>query len=314
MALTVSVVVPSYRRPAMLQHCLRGLAQQTRPADEIVVVRRFDDDETAAMISTAPVPVLDVAVETPGLLAAMRAGVAQSAGEVIAFTDDDAIARPDWLAVLLDHYSLTGVGGVGGRDVTQPPRKEIERPSTGVGRVNEWGKLYGFHHVGVGEHSDVQVLKGVNMSFRRVALALPRQLRGAGAEVHNEIAISLWARAQGWRLIYDPGAVVDHSLGPRFDVDQRDRPAPQGVSNEAYNLVFTLLSLEPSLTRRRVAFGLLVGDRATPGLARAVVALAMGQPEVAHRLGPALGGQLAALRDLARGQRVEMVPASQLVA
>ena len=307
MALTVSVVVPSYRRPDQLADCLAGLDRLERPADEVVVVRREDDRATADAIASAPLRVVEVVVDRPGVLAALRAGALRSSGDVVAFTDDDAVPRPDWLAALLRHYDDPCVGGVGGRDQSQPATTETQVPASAVGAFNAWGRHTGNHHVGTGPAAPVDVLKGVNMSFRREALAVPLGLRGSGAEVHNEIAISLWARSHGWRLVYDPAAVVDHYHGPRFDSDQRSRPAKDAVTNEAYNLVFVLLSLRPELTLRRAAFGLLVGDRATPGVVRGLAAVARREAGVLPRVGPAVSGQVAALRDLARGRRLEMV-------
>ena len=310
--LRVTVIVPSYRRPDMLLQCLEGLSRQTRPADEIVVVLKQGDEGTVSALRGGAWPVLQVQTDKPGMVASLRAGVGRSTGEVLAFTDDDAVPRPGWLATLLGHYDDATVGGVGGRDVLHPPTADPERPATEVGLFTRWGRHLGNHHVGVGDPAEVQVLKGVNASYRRGALAMPAGLRGVGAEVHNEIAISTWARRHGWRLIYDPNAVVDHYRGPRFDSDQRDRPAKDAVSNEAYNLVFALLSLAPTVTARRAVFGLSVGDRATPGLLRAAAAVVRQEPHIARRLGPSLSGQLAALRDLARGRRVEMLTAEQL--
>lgn len=307
MGLTVSVVVPSYRRPEQLISCLAGLARLKSPADEIIVVRRKGDESTAQVVAAAPLPVVEVVVTEPGVLAALRAGALRSVGDVVAFTDDDAVPRPDWLSRLLPHYDDVAVGGVGGRDESRPGPSGLPVPSTDVGIFSAWGRHTGNHDVGAGPAARVDVLKGVNMSFRRTALAIPMWLRGGGAEVHNEVAISLWARSQGWELVYDPAVVVDHYHGPRFDSDQRSRPASDAVSNEAYNLVLALLSLRPALVARRAAFGLLVGDRATPGLLRAVVAVMRRESGVLVRLRPALSGQLAALRDLAKGQRVELL-------
>ena len=312
MDLTVSVVVPSYRRPDQLVQCLEGLARLTRPADEVVVVRREGDEQTAAAIASAALPVVEVVVEQPGVLAALRAGALRSTGGVVVFTDDDAVPRPDWLSRLLPHYAEPSVGGVGGRDVSRPLTTSPEVPSVQVGGISAWGRHTGFHDIGAGPAVRVEVLKGVNMSFRRAALAIPLHLRGSGAEVHNELAISLWARSRGWELVYDPAAIVDHYHGPRFDSDQRSRPARDAISNEAYNLVFAMLSLAPGLTARRIAYGLMVGDRATPGLARALAAVARREQGVTGRLGPGLAGQLAALRDLARGRRLDVMTLGSL--
>jgi hypothetical protein len=50
-----------------------------------------------------------------------------------------------------------------------------------------------------------------------------------------------------------------------------------------------------------------VGDRATPGLLRALVAALRREKAVLVRLRPAISGQLAALRDLALGRRLEVL-------
>jgi hypothetical protein len=47
----ISVIIPSYRRCEDLDRCLRALARQQRPADEVVVVARADDAPTLALLS-----------------------------------------------------------------------------------------------------------------------------------------------------------------------------------------------------------------------------------------------------------------------
>ena len=296
----------------MLAKCLDGLATQRAPAWEVVVVRRRDDVETADVLRRSPVAVVEVLVDDPGVVAAMRAGVVASTGDVVAFTDDDAVPRKDWLTGLLRHYVDADVGGVGGRDVTQPPQPdETPLQSSEVGRVTAWGRHVGFHHVGHGPAVEVDVLKGVNMSFRRAAYAVPIGLRGEGAQVHHEMASSLWARGRGWRLIYDPAAVVDHYHGPRFDEDQRRKPTRRATQDEAHNLVMSILSHRPELAARRLAFGLLVGDRATPGLMRGAAGLVKRQPDVLRKVVPSVLGQVQAWRAVRSGGPLQMALFSQ---
>src|SRR5256885_5258687 len=119
--LRIAVVVPTYRRPEHLRRCLEGLAGQTRPPEEIVVVRRSDDEAARLVLShCANTRLHAVSVSQSGVLAAMRAGVGRATGDIIAFIDDDAVPRPDWLdkihGLLLDR----SVGAVGGRDVLHP--------------------------------------------------------------------------------------------------------------------------------------------------------------------------------------------------
>src|SRR5947209_7204700 len=98
-ARSVSVVVPSYRRPRQVLLCLAGLRAQTRPPDEIVVAVRDTDLATRDVLAEHD-DVTVVVVHEPGVLAAMNAGVAASGGDIVAFTDDDAVPRRQWLARL----------------------------------------------------------------------------------------------------------------------------------------------------------------------------------------------------------------------
>ena len=177
------------------------------------------------------------------------------------------------------------------------------------GRITALGKLVGNHHLGSGSARDVDVLKGANMVFRRSALALPGGLRGEGAQVHFEVACSLWAAGRGWRLVYDPALMVDHLPAPRFDDDARAAPSARAIENAAFNLVLCLGVLRPDLRRRRLAYGLLAGDKGAPGLLRAARAVAQRDRVVAAHLLPSLRGQLAAYRVLRRD-----VPALELYA
>src|SRR5207245_4042527 len=100
----VSVVVPTFNRPAALASCLDALARQDYPADryEMIVV---DDGsaptEAAAIAETATRHrVRLVRQENRGPAAARNAGVREAHGAYIAFTDDDCMPAPGWLAAL----------------------------------------------------------------------------------------------------------------------------------------------------------------------------------------------------------------------
>ena len=293
----VSIVVPSYRRPDRLARCLRALTSQRRPVDELLVVCRGDDAATIG-VARSTAGVLCVEVGAPGVLAAMRAGARAATGDCIGFVDDDAEAHADWLQGVVAHLEDPSVGAVGGRDVVDP---DGAAPTMAVGRITAVGKLVGNHHLGVGPARDVDVLKGVNMVFRRAALALPDGLRGTGAQVHFEVATSLWAIERGWRLVYDPALLVEHRAGPRFDDDARDVQSPLATANAAFNFAFCLGQLRPGLRHRRLAYGLLAGDRASPGLLRAARGVLERDAGVVARLRPAIRGEVAAYRVLARG-------------
>ena len=139
--------------------------------------------------------------------------------------------------------------------------------------------------------------------YRRRAVAIPSNLRGSGAQVHNEVAIGLRVKSNGWKLLYDPEIIVDHYPGQRFDVDARSGPAKVATYDAAYNLTLSIGSqgFEPAI--RRVVYGLLIGDRALPGLGRTMLGVLAGSERhvFIERLGPALRGNALAALELARG-------------
>ena len=297
----ISVVIPTFRRAAQLVRCLDGLRAQTTPPFEVVVVRRTEDEPSRDVLAPRS-DVLDIDVEEVGMVTALIAGVRATAGTVIAFTDDDAIPRADWLERIEGRFRDESVGAVGGRDIVHGANEKL-RHAERVGEISRMGRLVGNHHVGSRSARDVAVLKGVNMAFRREALALPYGLRGEQDQPHWEVATSQWAQQMGWRLVYDPAIVVDHYPGPRFDEHRRVLPGPSAVRDGAYNLVASLLAARPDLATERLLYGLFLGDRSIPGIARVGVAVVRREHDVARRLVPSLVGQSQALADHVRRRR-----------
>jgi hypothetical protein len=95
------------------------------------------------------------------------------------------------------------------------------------------------------------------------------------------------------------------TAAPRFDADRRDRPNSVAIRDRSFNLVAALLTMEPTLLWRRAAFGLL-GDRESPGFARAFAALVAREWGIAQRLPASLRGQTDALAAILRGETLRM--------
>ncbi len=305
----ISIIVPSYHRPDALASCLTSLEALTRPADEIIVVLHASDKESPAIVSLHS-GVRTVVVDLPGAVRAMTAGACASGGDVICFTDDDACPRPDWLdriEACLVHDP--DVAAVGGRDVIHDPDGSL-RPMTltdNVGTLTWFGRLIGNHHRGTGPARDVNVLKGVNCAYRRADLALPAGLRGAGTQIHFEVAMGVTITSNGRRLVYDPNILVDHYPAVRQDADKRGAPPVEAVNGHAYNLTTAIGLLGTSRLVTRVLYATLIGDVAMPGIIRAVIARLQGDRRAWIRLRGALTGNLAAAWDYARGRRPDFI-------
>jgi glycosyltransferase involved in cell wall biosynthesis len=271
--MNITVLIPTYRRPNELARCLEALEQQTRPADEVLVVVRDTDAETQLLFEQfnfVSLPLRTVTTSIPGQVAALNLGLDTATGDIIAITDDDAAPRTDWLARIEANFlSDRHIAGVGGRDWVYHGTTLEDGAYETVGRVQWFGRTIGNHHLGVGQPREVDFLKGANMSYRRAAIDRLRfdpYLRGTGAQVHNDMAFGLALRRSGGKLIYDPLVAVEHYPAQRFDEDERKTFNKIAFLNLAHNETLTLLRHLPPVYR--VVFliwAILVGTKKTPG-------------------------------------------------
>ncbi|MCT1400011.1 glycosyltransferase [Paenibacillus sp. p3-SID867] len=275
----ISVIIPTYRRVEDLKRCLRSLNDQIRKADEIIVVVRDIDRETQLFLENFEYiygVYNTIIVNIPGQVHALNQGIEQATGDIISITDDDGAPWPDWLKNVEEHFIRDArVGGVGGKDwlhnnfVLETGKRDI------VGKIQWFGRVIGNHHLGHGTFREVDLLKGVNMSFRASAIKNIRfdeRLMGKGAQVHNDMAFCLEVKRAGWKLIYDPNVALNHYLAERHDEDKRNQSFNYDANcNAVHNE--TLVLLEHLSKNVRVFFlvwAVLIGTRSSWGVAQLV--------------------------------------------
>jgi GT2 family glycosyltransferase len=191
--------------------------------------------------------------------------------------DDDAAPHPDWLDRIENHFAADPrLGALGGRDrLVSKTDCDTVRANV-VGKIRYFGNLVGNHHAGFGPPREVDTLIGVNMSFRREAIAELRvdlRLRGRGAQPNEDIAFCLAVRRRGWKLLYDPMVVVDHFEGPREEPRHYAAMLPSDGSfgDVTYNWVVAIYEeFSPFRHLVYILWQFLVGTRLRPGLVQAV--------------------------------------------
>ena len=224
---SISVFVPSYRRPAELERCVRAVAILDPPPTEIVIGLRPDDEEgTAAVERLAGMsgpPVRMVEVLTPGHLPPLVAGLAACRGDIMAVLDDDAVPRPGWTACIAHWMASDDVVVVGGPVVDHPASRSPSRFVRSDRRT--WYRGFARLPQPGGQRAarEVSYLKGGNAAYRRAALALLGfDMRlNRGAAVGYELDVGLGLRRLG-RLVFEPQMVVDHYPGERRAAPNRD--------------------------------------------------------------------------------------------
>jgi glycosyltransferase involved in cell wall biosynthesis len=165
-----SIIVCTFNRAESLKDTLAALAALKFPEIlewEVVVVDNNSRDHTRQVVEAARQnwPRLRYVFESAqGLSHARNRGIAEAAGEVILFTDDDVLPEPDWLATTLAGLEQYGADACGGYIApiweTPPPAWLTER-------------FYGFLAVRTDRSDDYPITTpgqapfGANMAFRR---------------------------------------------------------------------------------------------------------------------------------------------------
>ena len=238
----VSAVVCTHSRRRYLERCVDSLLRQSIAPSlyEILVVDNRSEDDTADFLealTARETEVRSLFEESLGLSRARNAALASARGEIIAFLDDDAIARGDWIERILHAFDEGGasIGVVTGR--TQPIW-EAERP--------EWLSERGLGALAIVDRAprarflvEGEFLVGANMAFRTRLLrevgGFPEHLGRVGPTLLSgeETFVAELLGERGIRTYYDPEVVVSHHVQPeRIERSWLIRRSYwQGVSN-----------------------------------------------------------------------------------
>jgi glycosyltransferase involved in cell wall biosynthesis len=208
----VSVVVCTYNGGRTLEQCLRTLRQLDYPDYEVIVVDDGSSDNTQEILGRYPF-VRAIHQPNRGLSVARNVGLGAATGEIVAYTDSDCYADPDWLTHLVYQLDRTTAAAVGGPNLTPPDGWLAACVAASPGQPT---------HVletdQVAEH-----IPGCNMAFRREALlainGFDPQYRKAG----DDVDVCWRLQDQGRWITFAPGAFVWHHRrqGPRAYLKQQ---------------------------------------------------------------------------------------------
>lgn len=215
--LDVTVIICAYTevRWQLTQAAVESvLAQEPAPKQLLLVIDHNERLATRARREFPDLTVLD-SDGAPGLSGARNTGMRAAACGITVFLDDDAAARPGWLASLVQPYDDPQVVATGGGIYPVWP---AGRPGW---MPPEFYWVVGCSYRGLPDTTSVvRNPIGANMSMRTAeALAVGGfdsvigrvGTKPRGCE-ETELAIRLTASQPGSAVLYVPAAVVDHNV------------------------------------------------------------------------------------------------------
>lgn len=207
----VSVVIPVYNGEADLPDLISCLRAQTYPAErvEYLLVDNASSDRTAAILQAAVQDAKSQGLtinclsenQIQSSYAARNAGIRDSTGEIIAFTDADCRPQPDWLYALIQPFTNTAVGVVGGAIMALPGETLLEKYAMRKNTLSHQGTL---------SHPFCPYAAAANLAIRRQALeqvGLFRPYLTTGGDVDICWRIQLQS---SWQFNCAEQAIVQH--------------------------------------------------------------------------------------------------------
>jgi glycosyltransferase involved in cell wall biosynthesis len=280
---SLSVVIPTRRRPASLLRALRALARQDLPAEAFEVIVSVDgvDDATRDAVASFRAPYVLRSVDGPGRgrAAACNAALGHARNDVVLILDDDMEPAPACLRRHLRHHADgTRVCVLGAVPV------RIDGDTSRAGRFISW--KFDLHLRRLSDPRHVFALRDFysgNTSIRRDVLVDVGLFDEAFKRYGNEdVELSLRLRERGVALLYDGEAVSEQHYEKNLAAlsrDTFDKGTTAVLLARAHPGTFSELQLANYRVHHRVAWralraALLSLTRAHGGVAAALLRIA----------------------------------------
>lgn len=223
--MSVTVIIPTLRRPEVVTRAVRGVLEQLEEGDRCLVVVQGTEQERAATRRAISVwlggpaepdqsvfrsdRLVLVDQPEPSLTAARNRGLLMANTPYVAFLDDDAVPRRGWLSELLRPLREDRADLVAGR-LCEVPSLTTNDPDR-VGAVLTWTG-HTRRNYDADRSGPSGLAPGGNMAVRRVwaVRAGGFDPRITGAALYEDVEFSERLRNLSARIWYCAEAAVDH--------------------------------------------------------------------------------------------------------
>ena len=234
-----SIVIPLHRDGSAFRRCVQACLDQEHPQFEVVVA----SDRPVAGLPPEVILIETGSSSDTSPAEKRDAAFAKSSGDVLAFVDDDAYPRRDWLARAAEHFADENVEAVGGPGVTPLESSWRERVGGAVYESPAGSAFLRYRFVPLPARR-VSDYPAYNLLVRRRAL---EAVGGWGTTFYGgeDTVLCLKLAEAGWLVHYTPDVVVFHRRRPIL------RPHLRQVANVGRHRGYFMRAF-PATSRRAV--------------------------------------------------------------
>ena len=284
----IAVIVPSYQRPEKLRTCLEALARQDGGPYRTIVVDDGSDMPVNDICRAAGDWVSCLRQENAGPAAARNAGGRAADGaEILCFTDDDCLARPDWIRQLVRAQGATPWRLVGGRIENLLTANVFAEASQSLATY-----LYDYY---ASSDSEMAFFTTNNMACRREDFLAVGGFDESFGFASEDRDFSLRWKLEGGVLAFEADAVVGHVHDLTLAKFLRQHRSYGRGAWRLHRAMDTRGEPQPKIEPLRFYAGLLTWPLRRPGRRRLAQSALIGLSQVAM-----VAGYLDARREARR--------------
>ncbi|MFP5327111.1 MAG: glycosyltransferase family 2 protein [Acidimicrobiia bacterium] len=214
----VAVVVPNWNGEPLLARCLDSLSRQTMPVD-VIVADNGSTDASVQIAAERGAQVLELGRNT-GFTGAVNAGIAaalEQGADYVLLLNNDATAEPTWVEALVSAAERDPLAAVVAGKLVQPgPERLLDSAGSGY---STWGFPFprGRNEVDSGQYDgpvaeEIATVTAGATLYRAAALRDISVFDDDFFAYYEDDDICFRARLRGWRVLYEPRAVVEHEI------------------------------------------------------------------------------------------------------